>query len=61
LKDVIEKKINFHCTKGFKKIAITRMRIKIEKQNKFSKRTKKFKRIRIKIDIKNKNNVFIER
>jgi len=57
LKDEIEKKINFHCTKGFKKIAITRMRIKIkknkfyiwlkskiEKKNKFSKRTKKIQK-----------------
>jgi hypothetical protein len=35
LKDEIEKKINFHCTKGFKKIAITRMRIKIEKKINF--------------------------
>jgi len=69
------KKINFHCTKGFKKIAITRMKIKIEKKINFIfdwkvklkrkinlvKGKKKFKRMRMKINIKNKNNVFIER
>jgi hypothetical protein len=31
---------------------------KIEKKNQFSKKTKKIKRIRIKVDIKNKNKIF---